>query len=178
VLEIAVVAWLCWRNGRTVRKAGHSQRSYWLITLGLLFLGYVVGAIVGSILVDWLHAPKWATYVCGWGGVILGGAASYQVANRAARDAVLVSGAPWEPTHWSSEGLLHVTDAPGSKTIVGIIVGRRLVLVDEWAGERAHVVTAEGLQGWVDGEGLDVFRSEHGDVWESPTAPDDPQTDD
>ena len=178
MLEIAVVAWLCWRNGWTVRKAGHSQRSYWMITLGLLFAGYVVGAIVGSILIGWPHAPTWVAYVCGWGGVILGGAASYLLANRAARDTWLVPGAPWEPTHWSTEGLLHVTDAPDSKTIVGIIVGRRLVLVDEWAGERAHIVTAEGLQGWVDGEGLDAFRSERGDVWESPTAPDDPQTDD
>jgi hypothetical protein len=91
---------------------------------------------------------------------------------------VLVSGAPWEPTHWSSEGLLHVTDAPGSKTIVGIIVGRRLVLVDEWEGERAHIVTAEGLQGWVDGEGLDAFRSERADVWESAAEAGGSETDD
>lgn len=179
MLEIAVVAWLCWRNGRTVRKAGHSQRSYWLITLGLLFLGYVVGAIVGSILIGWPHAPTWVTYVCGWGGVILGGAASYQIANRAARTQVFVPGAPWEPTHWSSEGVLHVTDAPDSREpIVGIIVGRRLVLVDEWAAERAHIVTAEGLQGWVDGEGLVPFRSERADVWESPAEAGGSDTDD
>jgi hypothetical protein len=180
VLEIAVVvmACLCWRNGRTVRKAGHSQRSYWLITLGLLFVGYVAGEIIGSILLGWPHAPVWVTYVCGWGGIILGGAASYQIANRAARTPVPGSGAPWDPTHWSPEGDLDVTDAPDSGSVVAVIPGRRLILVDEWAGDRAHVVMADGRQGWVDGEGLIAFRSERGDVWESPAEAGGSETDD
>ncbi|HEX7496201.1 MAG TPA: SH3 domain-containing protein [Candidatus Limnocylindrales bacterium] len=179
MLELVVVACLCWRNGRIARKAGHSQRSYWLITLGLLFAGYVVGVIVGSIMIDWAHAPIWATYVCGWGGVILGGAGSYVIANRAARTPVLLFDSPWDPTHWSPEDALDVTDAADSKgPVVGSIPGRRLILVDEWVGDRAHIVTADGQQGWVDGAGLVAFRSERGDVWESPTAPDEPQTED
>ncbi|MGA3057657.1 MAG: hypothetical protein ABSE70_06435 [Candidatus Limnocylindrales bacterium] len=165
MLEIAVVAWLCWRNGRTVRRSGHSQRRYWLITLGLLFAGVNGGVIVGSILIGGPHTPQWAEYAFTWGGLALGGAASYLIANRAARaPVVVVASAPWEPTHWSPEGGLDITDAPESREpVVGVILGRRLVAVDEWAGDRAHVTTADGSQGWVDGGGLDAFDSHRRD---------------
>jgi hypothetical protein len=114
-----------------------------------------------------------------WEGLILGGAASYLLANRAARTPVLVFGAPWDPTHWSPEEALDVTDAPDSKEpVVGSIPGRHLILVDEWAGDRAHIVTADGRQGWVDGAGLVAFRSERGDVWEPPAEADGSQTED
>jgi hypothetical protein len=179
VLELVVVVWLCWRNGRTARKAGHSQRRYWLITVGLLFVGVNGGAIVGSILIGGPHPPMWAAYAFTWGGLILGGAASYEIANRAARTPVVVPGAPWDPTHWSPESDLDVTGAPDSKEpVVSVILGRRVVQVDEWAGNRAHVVMADGRHGWVDGEGLVAFRSERADVWESPAEAGGSETDD
>jgi hypothetical protein len=173
------MVWLCWRNGRTARRGGHSRRRYWLITLGLLFGGEIAGVIVGSLWIGGLQTPIWVLYGFTWEGLILGGAASYLLANRAARTPVLVFGAPWDPTHWSPEEALDVTDAPDSKEpVVGSIPGRRLILVDEWAGDRAHIGTADGLQGWVDGAGLITFRSERGDVWESPAEPDGSQTED
>jgi hypothetical protein len=161
VLELVIVVWLCWRNGRTARRGGHSRRRYWLITLGLLFVGVNGADIVGTILIGGPHTPQWAALAFTWGGLFLGAAASYLVANRAALTPVVVADAPpWEPTHWSPEDGLDVTDAPDSREpVVSVILGRRLVQVDEWAGDRAHVTTADGSQGWVDGGGLVAFES-------------------
>jgi hypothetical protein len=160
VLELVIVVWLCWRNGRTARKGGHSQRRYWLITLGLLFVGVNGADIVGVILIGGSHTPQWAVYAFTWGGLFLGAVASYLVANRAALTPVVVADVPWEPTHWSPEAGLDVTDAPDSKgPVVSVIPGSRLIAVDEWAGDRAHVTTADGSEGWVDGGGLVAFDS-------------------
>jgi hypothetical protein len=70
------MVWLCWRNGRTARRGGHSRRRYWLITLGLLFGGEIAGVIVGSLWIGGLQTPIWVLYGFTWEGLILGGAAS------------------------------------------------------------------------------------------------------
>jgi hypothetical protein len=158
VVELVIVVWLCWRNGRTARRGGHSQRRYWLITLGLLFLGVNGADIVGAILIGGSHAPAWAVLAFTWTGLFIGAAASYLVANRAALTPVVVADVPWEPTHWSPDSGLDVTDAPdSSEPVVGVIPGHRLVQVDEWADDRAHVTMADGLEGWVDGGRLVAF---------------------
>lgn len=160
MLELVVVAWLCWRNGRTARRGGRSQIRYWLITLGLVFGGEIAGATVGTIVLGVHSPPTWEEYAFAWAGLILGAAASYLLANRAARTPAVVADVPWRPTHWSPQGGLDVSDAWDSKEpVVGRILGRSLVQVDERVGDRAHVTTADGSQGWVDGGGLDPFDS-------------------
>jgi hypothetical protein len=160
VLELVVVVWLCWRNGRTARRRGRSRLPDWLITLGLLFGGDLAGATVGTMVIGGPHAPIWAEDAFAWAGLILGGAASYLIANRATRAPAVVVSAPWEPTHWAPQGGLEVSDAwDWKEPVVGVILGRSLVQVDERVGDRARVTTADGSQGWVDGGGLVAFDS-------------------